>query len=121
MPTSSGRPATASRSVSRSRAMKRRSTRGLSSSTASPLKAETTSMAAQAHAKRRFAWACAAMLVVSAFNGLAVLLLKPLVDRLFIARDLDTLRLAVAGLPLLVGMKAAASYVQNYLMSWVGQ
>ena len=69
----------------------------------------------------RFAWACAAMLVVSAFNGFAVLLVKPIIDRLFIARDLNMLWLAVFGLPFLVVLKSIASYVQNYLMSWIGQ
>jgi ATP-binding cassette, subfamily B, bacterial MsbA len=69
----------------------------------------------------RFGWACAAMLVVSAFNGFAVLLVKPIIDRLFIAKDLDMLWLAVFGLPFLVILKSVASYVQNYLMSWIGQ
>lgn len=69
----------------------------------------------------RFGWACAAMLVVSAFNGFAVLLVKPIIDRLFIARDLNMLWLAVFGLPFLVILKSVASYVQNYLMSWIGQ
>ena len=69
----------------------------------------------------RFAWACAAMTVVSAFNGFVILLVKPIIDRLFIAKDLNTLWLAVFGLPFLVALKSIASYVQNYLMSWIGQ
>ena len=69
----------------------------------------------------RFGWACAAMIAVSAINGLGILLLKPIVDEVFIAKDLRMLALAVAGVPLLVALKAVASYVQNYLMSWVGQ
>ena len=69
----------------------------------------------------RFGWACSAMIVVSAFNGLAILLVKPIIDRLFIAKDLDMLWLAVFGLPFLVVLKSVASYVQNYLMSWIGQ
>ena len=69
----------------------------------------------------RFGWACAAMIAVSAFNGLTILLLKPIVDEVFIAKDLRMLALAVAGVPLLVALKAVASYVQNYLMSWIGQ
>ena len=71
--------------------------------------------------RARFGWACLAMLAVSAFNGFAILLLKPIVDRLFIARDLGMLWLAVLGLPPLVALKSIASYVQNYLMSWIGQ
>jgi subfamily B ATP-binding cassette protein MsbA len=69
----------------------------------------------------RFAWACAAMLVVSAFNGLSILLMQPIVDKIFIHKDLPMLWLAVAGLPLLVILKSIASYAQNYLMSWIGQ
>jgi ATP-binding cassette, subfamily B, bacterial MsbA len=69
----------------------------------------------------RFAWACAAMLVVSAFNGFVVLLLKPIIDRIFIARDLAVLWIMVAVVPLLVALKSVASYVQNYLMGWIGQ
>lgn len=69
----------------------------------------------------RFGWACVAMVAVSAINGLGILLLKPIVDEVFIAKDLRMLALAVAGVPLLVALKAVASYVQNYLMSWIGQ
>jgi len=69
----------------------------------------------------RCAWAVGAMAIVSAFNGLSVLLLKPIIDRLFIARDLEMLWLVVAGVPLLVILKSIASYVQNYLMSWIAQ
>ena len=69
----------------------------------------------------RFAWACVAMVAVSACNGLSILLLKPIVDEVFIAKDLRMLALVVAGVPLLVAFKAIASYAQNYLMSWVGQ
>lgn len=69
----------------------------------------------------RFGWAGLAMIAVSAFNGLAILLLKPIVDEVFIAKDLRMLALAVVGVPLLVALKSVASYVQNYLMSWIGQ
>ncbi|MCR4294495.1 MAG: ABC transporter ATP-binding protein/permease, partial [Elusimicrobia bacterium] len=68
-----------------------------------------------------FGWACLAMTGVSAINGLGILLLKPIVDEVFIAKDLRMLALAVAGVPLLVALKAVASYIQNYLMSWIGQ
>ena len=71
--------------------------------------------------RRRFAWAVAAMCAVAAFNGGAVLLLKPIVDRIFIGRDLHMLWLAVAAVPLLMAGKTAVSYLQNYLMSWIGQ
>lgn len=69
----------------------------------------------------RAAWAAAAMCAVALFNGTAVLLLKPIVDRIFIAKDTRMLWLAVVALPLLLGLKAAASYLQNYMTSWLGQ
>jgi len=69
----------------------------------------------------RFGWACSAMVAVSAFNGLTILLLKPIVDEVFIAKDIRMLAVAVSIVPLLVALKAVASYIQNYLMSWIGQ
>ncbi len=69
----------------------------------------------------RCGWAVAAMAVVSAFNGLGILLLKPIIDRLFIAKDFEMLELVVAGVPLLVILKSIASYAQNYLAAWIGQ
>lgn len=71
--------------------------------------------------RRRIAWAGAAMALVALLNGTSVLLLKPIVDRIFIAKDTRMLWLAVAALPLLVVLKTVASYAQNYLMSWLGQ
>ncbi|MDX6769527.1 MAG: ABC transporter ATP-binding protein [Elusimicrobiota bacterium] len=69
----------------------------------------------------RFVWAALAMALVSAFNGVSVLILKPIVDRILIQKDLHVLWLAVAGVPVLVALKSVASYAQNYLMSWIGQ
>lgn len=71
--------------------------------------------------RRRMAWAVVAMMAVAGFNGASILLLKPIVDHVFIARDFRTLWLAVASVPLLLAFKSAASYAQNYLMSWLGQ
>lgn len=69
----------------------------------------------------RLAFAGLAMCLVAVFNGGSVLLLKPIVDKVFIAKDVPMLWLAVLGVPFLVLIKAAVSYIQNYLMSWVGQ
>lgn len=69
----------------------------------------------------RLPWAVAAMCAVAAFNGCVVLVLKPIVDHILIARDLRMLWLAVAAVPLLMAGKTAVSYLQNYLMSWIGQ
>ncbi|MBI4248719.1 MAG: ABC transporter ATP-binding protein [Elusimicrobia bacterium] len=71
--------------------------------------------------KGRFVQAGVAMCLVAALNGGAVYLLKPIVDRVFISRDFRILWLAVALVPLLVFLKTVAAYIQNYLMSWIGQ
>lgn len=71
--------------------------------------------------RKRIVWAVAAMTAVALFNGTVVLLLKPIVDRIFIAKDFHMLWFTVAAVPLLIALKSAASYAQNYLMSWLGQ
>ncbi|MBI5630374.1 MAG: ABC transporter ATP-binding protein [Elusimicrobia bacterium] len=71
--------------------------------------------------RRRCAYATLSMCAVALFNGTAVLLLKPIVDKVFIAKDFKMLRLAVLAVPILVALKTAASYAQNYLMGWLGQ
>ncbi|HVE14705.1 MAG TPA: ABC transporter ATP-binding protein [Elusimicrobiota bacterium] len=69
----------------------------------------------------RFIQASIAMGFVALFNGASIYILKPLVDSAFNARDFDILWLAIVGIPLLVLLKTIASYIQNYLMSWIGQ
>ncbi len=69
----------------------------------------------------RLVLAGVAMCLVAVFNGGSVLLLKPIVDKVFIAKDIPMLWLAVLGVPFLVLIKTAVSYIQNYLMSWIGQ
>lgn len=71
--------------------------------------------------RARIAWAILAMLAVAGFNGAIVLILKPIVDGVLVGRDFRMLGLVVACVPLVVALKAAVSYVQNYLMSWLGQ
>ena len=69
----------------------------------------------------RFAQACVAMLGVAVFNGGSLYLLKPIVDHVFVSRDFTMLWLVIVGVPVLVALKTIFSYVQNYLMSWIGQ
>lgn len=71
--------------------------------------------------RARFYYGVLAMVLVALMNGGSVLLLKPIVDKIFIARNLRILWLMVLGVPLLVLFKTVASYVQNYMMSWIGQ
>ncbi|MBI5244606.1 MAG: ABC transporter ATP-binding protein [Elusimicrobia bacterium] len=69
----------------------------------------------------RFIQAAAAMVVVAAVNGATVYLLKPIIDQALISKDFRWLWLAIVGVPALIALKTAAGYVQNYLMSWIGQ
>lgn len=69
----------------------------------------------------RIAEAVLAMCAVALFNGAAVLILKPIVDKVLIAKDFGMLWLAVVAVPLVMSLKTMASYAQNYLMSWLGQ
>lgn len=69
----------------------------------------------------RAVYAVMAMFAVAAFNGTSILLLKPIVDKIFIAKDFRMLWLAVGALPLVILLKTVFSYAQNYLMSWLGQ
>jgi len=71
--------------------------------------------------KGRIAWAVGAMMIVAAFNGASVLLLKPVVDKVFIARDFRMLWIAAAAVPVIILFKVVVSYVQSYMMSWLGQ
>ncbi|MBI4424244.1 MAG: hypothetical protein HY554_10980, partial [Elusimicrobia bacterium] len=69
----------------------------------------------------RFLQASFAMLGVAVFNGGSVYLLKPIVDHVFVSRDFTMLWLVIVGVPALVALKTIFSYLQNYLMSWIGQ
>ncbi|MEI8190907.1 MAG: ABC transporter transmembrane domain-containing protein [candidate division NC10 bacterium] len=69
----------------------------------------------------RFAQAAAAMVVVAAVNGATIYLLKPIIDQALISKDFHWLWLAIFGVPALIALKTVAGYVQNYLMSWIGQ
>ena len=69
----------------------------------------------------RFVQACVAMLGVAVFNGGSLYLLKPIVDNVFVSKDFTMLWLVIVGVPLLVLTKTVFSYIQNYLMSWIGQ
>src|SRR5271170_4675783 len=71
--------------------------------------------------RMRFAQASLAMCAVAIFNGASIYILKPIVDQVLISKDFTLLWLAIIGVPLIVAMKTVASYIQNYLMSWIGQ
>ncbi|MBI3300056.1 MAG: ABC transporter ATP-binding protein [Elusimicrobia bacterium] len=92
----------------------------------------------------RFAQAGVAMVIVAASNGAVAWILKPVIDGLFLQKDILTskgvltpylrplteafelgamsnLVLITAAVPALMLVKSVAAYAQNYLMSWIGQ
>jgi subfamily B ATP-binding cassette protein MsbA len=92
----------------------------------------------------RFYQAALAMIVVALSGGAMAFLMKFVVEGLFAGKDLTgsvldeyvsafagplldqslnyrTLWLIVISVPLLFAIKSAAAYIQNYLMSWLGQ
>ena len=71
--------------------------------------------------RARFIQASVAMVVVALFNGAAVYLLKPIVDQIFISKQVSTLRAALVLLPAIFLLKSAATYANSYLMSYIGQ
>lgn len=70
---------------------------------------------------KRIALAALCMVVVAGANGSMALLVKPVLDDIFIARD-NTKLLFIPGLAVLVFfLKGAGSYGSEYLMNHVGQ
>lgn len=71
--------------------------------------------------RSRFFQAGAAMVFVALSNGAVAFLVKPVIDGIFIYKDNSALWLVTLSVPLLFALKSTTSYVQNYLMSWIGQ
>ena len=92
----------------------------------------------------RFYQAAIAMVIVALSNGATVLLMRFVVNGIFKGQDLTgsqldkilstiagplldqslsyrTLWLVTISVPLLIAIKSTAAYIQNYLMSWLGQ
>jgi subfamily B ATP-binding cassette protein MsbA len=61
------------------------------------------------------------MVLVSVFNGATVWLLKPVVDKVFIQRDMAMLRFMLILIPLVFFCKMVLNFTQVYLMSWISQ
>jgi subfamily B ATP-binding cassette protein MsbA len=69
----------------------------------------------------RFAAAAVAMGFVAATNGAGAYLLKPIVDDAFVSKNVAKLNWVVIALPLIFLLRTGAAYIQNYLMSYIGQ
>jgi subfamily B ATP-binding cassette protein MsbA len=71
--------------------------------------------------KRRFVQACIVMFFVAILNGSMVWLLKPVVDYVFIKKNSRILLEVVFAIPVVFFIKMVFSYIQAYLMSYLGQ
>ncbi len=71
--------------------------------------------------KSRLVQAAGSMLVLAAIRGGVVYILGPVIQGVFVDKNLDILRWVVIGLPALFVLRMAAEYTNAYLMSWVGQ
>ena len=71
--------------------------------------------------KARLFQAAVSMTILAAIRGGVVFILGPVMQGVFIDRDLSILRLVILGLPALFLLRMATEYTNAYLMSWVGQ
>ncbi|OGS10428.1 MAG: hypothetical protein A2234_02830 [Elusimicrobia bacterium RIFOXYA2_FULL_58_8] len=69
----------------------------------------------------RLGQAAVSMMLLAAIRGGVVYILGPIIQGVFVDKDLSILRLVVIGLPALFVLRMAAEYTNAYLMSWVGQ
>src|SRR3989339_935651 len=71
--------------------------------------------------RRRIAAALMAMIVVGMLTSLLAYLVKPAINRIFSSHDRRFLFFICAGIVVIAFVRGIFSYIQNYLMAWVGQ
>ncbi|MCK4935370.1 MAG: ABC transporter ATP-binding protein [Elusimicrobiales bacterium] len=71
--------------------------------------------------KIRFIQAALSMIFLAILKGGIVYSLKPIVDRVFVSKDIKMLQLLVLALPIAFALKMIFQYINGYLMSWIGQ
>lgn len=69
----------------------------------------------------RFACAAVAMVLVALFNGATLWLLKPVVDQVFLQKDAAMFKTLLVLIPIVFFGKSTLTYIQIYLMNWIGQ
>lgn len=69
----------------------------------------------------RFLQACLVMLGVATLNSLSVWLLQPIVDHVLVSKQTELLYGLVLLIPTVFFLKMVLTYIQSYLMSWLGQ
>ena len=71
--------------------------------------------------KLRFIQAALSMIILALLKGAIVYSLKPVVDKVFVSKDINMLKLLVLALPIAFALKMIFQYINGYLMSWIGQ
>ncbi|HNW42961.1 MAG TPA: ABC transporter ATP-binding protein [Elusimicrobiales bacterium] len=71
--------------------------------------------------KADMAKAAVSMLLLAAIRGGVVYIMGPVIQGVFMDKDLSILRWVVLGLPFLFLLRMLAEYTNTYTMSWVGQ
>ena len=71
--------------------------------------------------KKRFIYAMFCMVFVALFQSLLMLLIKPAIDKIFATRQSQYVLPIVVGIIVAGFLKFFFSYMQNYLLSWIGQ
>ena len=69
----------------------------------------------------RLIWAVVCMVGVALFTTASMWIMKYVVDRIFIEKNVHMLLMIALGLPLIFLLKGICSYGQGYLMSYIGQ
>ncbi len=69
----------------------------------------------------RFSLALICMILFSAITGASMWLIKAVIDKIFIARDMHMLYLIIILIPSMYLFKGIAAYGQNYLMFYISQ
>jgi subfamily B ATP-binding cassette protein MsbA len=69
----------------------------------------------------RLIWSAVFMALTSALISLQAYLVQPVLDNVFLKKDMRLLFLLPPALLAVVALKGAASYARDYLMGWIGQ
>jgi subfamily B ATP-binding cassette protein MsbA len=71
--------------------------------------------------KGRLLQAAASMIVLAGIKNAVIYISGPIIQGVFVNKDMHLLRLIVMGLPVLFVLRMLVEYANGYLMSWVGQ
>ncbi|MFH0948371.1 MAG: ABC transporter ATP-binding protein, partial [Elusimicrobiota bacterium] len=71
--------------------------------------------------KNKFVYAMICMVFVAAFQSVLMLLIKPAMDKIFALKQKEFIVPIVTGILIAGFLKFIFTYIQSYLLSWIGQ